>query len=131
MNDVFREAIQKKYVDNVIAQLKLRFPHVVQLASFSLFDPSRLPDDPTLLVCHGNKELDELCDLYGRGDNPDVNIDDLKVEWEGFKFLMRDTYRQSSMRAVLKMLVTDRTISHLYPQLQKLAAIACYSIMFF
>lgn len=54
-----------------------------------------------------------------------MNIDDLKVEWEGFKFLMRDTYRQSSMRAVLKILAADRTISHLYPQLQKLAAIAC------
>ena len=42
--DEFKETFQK-YIDNVVAQLKLRFPHVVQLASFSLFDPSRLPDD--------------------------------------------------------------------------------------
>ena len=61
--------------------------------------------------------------MYGRGNNPDVNIDDLKVEWEGFKFLMRDTYCQSSTKAVLKMLVADRTIYYLYPQLPKMAAV--------
>lgn len=65
-----------------------------------------------------------LCDLYGKGDNPDVDIDALKVEWEGFKFLMFDTYCQSHMKEVLKLIVADRTTSHLYPQLRKLAAIA-------
>ena len=39
-----------------------------------------------------NQELEVLRDLYGKGDNPDVNINALKVEWEGFKFLMSDNY---------------------------------------
>ena len=39
--DEFKENVQKKYVDSVISQLELRFPHVVQIASFSLFDPTR------------------------------------------------------------------------------------------
>lgn len=39
--DEFKENVQRKYVDSVISQLELRFPHVVQIASFSLFDPSR------------------------------------------------------------------------------------------
>lgn len=118
--DEFKENVHKNYVDSVI----LHFPHVVQVASFSLFDPSRLPDDRTKITSHGNEELEVLCDLYGKGDNPDVNIDALKVEWEGFKFFMCNTYCQNSMKAVLKMLVADRTISHLYPHLRKLAAIA-------
>ena len=120
----FKENVQKKYVDSVIAQLELRFPHILQVASFCLFDPSRFPDDRTKISSYGNEELEVLCELYGKGDNPDVNVDALKVEWEGFKFLMCDTYRQNSMKAVLKILVADRTVSHLYPQLRKLATIA-------
>ena len=122
--DEFKERVQKKYVDNVIKQLELRFPHVDRLASFSLFDPSKLPDDHSKMGTHGNDELKILCDLYGKGDNTDVDVDTLKAEWEGFRFLMLQTCRQLSMKDVLKMLVADKTISHLYPQLRKLAAIA-------
>lgn len=102
--------------------------HVAQVASFSLFDSSRLPDDRTKIVSHGNAELEVLCELYGKGDNPDVNTDTLKVEWEGFKILIYDTYRQNSMKEMLKTLVADRTIAHLYPQLRKLAEIALLPI---
>ena len=73
---------------------------------------------------HGNDELNILCDLYGKGDIPDVDVEALKAEWEGFKFLMLQTYHQKSMKDVLKILVADKTISHLYPQLRKLAAIS-------
>lgn len=41
--DEFKDTVQKKYVDNEINQLKLRFPHVDRLTSFYLFDPSKLP----------------------------------------------------------------------------------------
>ena len=68
----------------MIAQLERRFPHIVQIASFSLFDPSRLPADQSKITSHGNEELEVLCDLYGKGDNPDVNIDALKLEWASF-----------------------------------------------
>ena len=121
--DEFKERVQKKYVDSVIAQLKQRFPHVDQLASFSLFDPSHLPSDHTNIGTYGDEELKVLCDLYGQGDTPDVDVAALKAEWEGFRFLMLQTYSQSTMKEVLKILVADRTISHLYPQIRKLAAI--------
>ena len=57
--DEFKERVQKKYVDSVIAQLKQRFPHYDQLASFCLFDPSRLP---TKIRHYGDEELKVLCD---------------------------------------------------------------------
>ena len=121
--DDFKERVQRKYVDSVIAQLKQRFPHVDHLASFSLFDPSHLPSDHTKMGTYGDEELKVLCDLYGQGDTPDVDVAALKAEWEGFRFLMLQTYSQSTMKEVLKVLVADRTISHLYPQLRKLAEI--------
>ena len=96
----------------MIKQLELRFPYVDRLASFSLFDPSELPDDHLKMGTHGNEKLQILCDLYGKGDNPDVGIDTLKAEWEGLKFLMLQTSRQLSMKDILKMLVADKTISH-------------------
>ena len=61
----FKERVQKKYVDNVIAQLRQRFPHVDQLASFRLFDPSHLPSEHTNIGTCGDEELEVLCDLYG------------------------------------------------------------------
>ena len=57
-------------------------------------------------------------------DTSDVDEAAVKAEWEGFRFLMFHNYCQSSMKEVLKMLVADRTISHLYPQLRKLTTIA-------
>ena len=56
--------------------------------------------------------------------HPDVDVAALKAECEGFRFLMLQNYSQNTTKEVLKILVVDRTISHLYPQLQKLAAIA-------
>ena len=65
MEDEFKERIQKKNVDSVIAQLRQRFPNVDQLASFSLFDPSHLPSEHTNIGTYGEEELEVLCDLYG------------------------------------------------------------------
>ena len=87
-----------KNVDSVITQLEQHFPHIVQIASFN---PSRLPGDQSKITSLGNEELEVLWDLYGKGDNPDVNIDALKLEWKGLKFLMYETYHQSSMRRYL------------------------------
>ena len=60
--DEFKERVQRKYVDSLVKQLKLRFPDVEQLESFNIFDPSRLPCDQTNIATHGNDELEKLCD---------------------------------------------------------------------
>ena len=56
------------------------------MASFILFDPSGPPDGLNMVNNHGNKELEGLCDMCEKEDNPDVNIDALMMEWERFKF---------------------------------------------
>lgn len=76
-----------------------------------------------MMETYGNDKLNIFCDPYGKGDNPDVDVEVLKAEWEGFRFLMLQTYHLLSMKDMLKVLLVDKTISHLYPQLRKLAAI--------
>ena len=122
--DEFKNRVQQKYVDSVDSQLQLRFPHVQQIASFSLFDPSQFPSDHTKIGTHSDEELKVLCQHYGKEDTADVDEAAVKAEWESFRFLVLQNYCQSLMKEVLKMLVADRTISHLYPQLRKLATIA-------
>ena len=56
---------------------------------------------------------------FSNGDTTDVD----EVESEGFRFLMLQVC-QNSMKEVLNMLVADKTISRLYPQLRKLVAVA-------
>ena len=121
-----KERVQHKYVDSIVSQLQLHFPHFQQIrvVAFSLFDLSRLPSKHTKIGTPGDEELKVLCDLYGKGDTADVDEDVVIAEREGFRFLMLQNYCQSSMKEVLKLLVADRTMSHLYPQLRKLATIA-------
>ena len=47
---------------------------------------------------YGDEELKILGDLYGKGDNADVDVPVLKEEWEGFRFQMLQTYNQNSMQ---------------------------------
>ena len=82
----------RKYVNSVINQLKERFPYVKQIASFCLFDPSRLPSSPSEMGTYGNRDLKILCDYYGGNGTADI-----KAEWEGFRFFMLQAYKQRSM----------------------------------
>ena len=74
-------------MESIVSQLQLRFPHVQQIAAFSLFDPSQLPSDHTKIGTHGDDELKVLYDLYGKGDTVDVDEAAVKAEWEGFRLL--------------------------------------------
>ena len=120
----FRDRVQTKYVDSLVRQLNLRFPEVDQLQALRIFDPSKLPKEQASIASYGNEDLKILCDRYCVGDQADVDEPTLKMEWDGFKFFMEQSFKEKSMNEVLKLLVGDKTISHLYPQLRKLAAVA-------
>ena len=53
--DEFKERVQKKYVGSVVSQFQLRFPHIQQIAAFSLFDPSILCSDHNKIGTHGDE----------------------------------------------------------------------------
>ena len=103
-------------MDSVIAQLKQRFQHVDQLASFSHFDFSH---HHTKIRTYGDEEVKMLCALYRHGDTPGVDVAALKAEWEDFRFLMLQTYSQNTMKDMLKVLVADGTILSSLPLIMK------------
>ena len=91
--------------------------------AFSILDPgpSKLPTD---LTRYGNDKIAMLGEKYCVGDDSDFKVEDLSSEWESFKHLLSDKYRQESMRAVLKELATSGcTVAEMYPCLSKLACI--------
>lgn len=55
-------------------------------------------------------DITDLSSLFAA----DVDETTLKAEEEGFRFLMLQNYCHSSMKEVVKVLVADRTVSHLY-----------------
>ena len=123
--DQFRRNIQEKYIDALVAQLENRFPDAVEVEAFSIFDPSKLPASSTDLSSYGNDKLALLGEKYAVGDSADFQVEDLTSEWESFKHLFSDNYRQESMQGMLKALATsESTVAAMYPCLSKLACIA-------
>lgn len=111
--------IQGKSSKSSTAQATLSSLQVLILVwSLGRWKGSKRENDTNWSTCG---ELKVLCDLCGQGNTLDVDVVALKAEWEGFRFLMLQTYSQNTTKEVQK---ADRTIFHLYPHLWKLAAIA-------
>ena len=126
----FRERVQYKFIDAVIDQINDRLPDCDELSAFSLLDPQKLPP------CSGSEEINEafqqwgnnhlviLEGMYGVGDNPDISKEVLRSEWVSLKHMISSTYRNTTMRSMLKLLVSNSTLQTMYPQFTKLACIA-------
>ena len=120
--DDFRHNIQETYIDDLVAQLENRFPDSLEVEAFSILDPSKLPTD---LTYYGNDKIALIGGKYCVGDDSDFTMEDLSSEWESFKHLLSDKYRQESMQFVLKQLATSGcTVAAMYPCLSQLASIA-------
>ena len=121
----YRHNIQEKYIDDLVTQLENRFPDSLELEAFSLLDPSKLPEKATEVTEYGNDKVAVLGAKYAVSDSADFKLDDLKSEWETFKHLLADSFKEMSMQAVLKELaVPESTLATMYPCLSKLASIA-------
>ena len=126
----FRKRVQYKFIDAVIDQINDRLPDCDELSAFSLLDPQKLPP------CSGSEEINEafqqwgnnhlviLEGTYGVGDNPDISKEALRSEWVSLKHMISSTYRNTTMRSMLKLLVSNSTLQTMYPQFTKLACIA-------
>ena len=124
VKDNFCSNIQKQYITDLVSQLENRFPDSVEVEAFSIFDPSKLPESLTDLTSYGNAKLALLGEKYADGDDADFQVEDLISEWESFKHLLSDNYKQKSMQGVLEELATsESTVAAMYPCLSKLACI--------
>jgi hypothetical protein len=87
--EVFKSAIQIKFIDALVNQLRHRFPHVELLGAFSIFDPQKLPSDEEQLTLYGQDEVELLSTTYAEGPDHVVDAEQLTSEWEGFKRLIK------------------------------------------
>jgi len=77
----FKKQVQDKYITALVAQLKDRLPDVVELEAFSIFDPSKVPEESAEdFSTYGDIKLDLLCSQYGSGDRADISAEGLRSE---------------------------------------------------
>ena len=55
--DNFTRSVQQPYIGALIDHINARFPDVVELEAFSIFDPKQLPDDKDELLLYGKEKL--------------------------------------------------------------------------
>jgi hypothetical protein len=120
----FKSRIQVVYVQAIIDKLNDRFPHVELIHAFSLFDPQALPSDEEDITSYGQDKLDVLLSTFGEGPNHTVDGDECTSEWECLKSLIHNQYSTMTMRQILRLLCTDKTLRDMFPQLTKLSTVA-------
>ena len=112
----FSDNIQKKYIQALKKHLENRLPHTELLDAFCIFDPSQQNRDNL-------PRLEVLIQQYCLNDPPFLEKDALRAEWELFTVLLSTTYISHSHFQVMKLLVGNKTLRLLYPNLCKLAQI--------
>jgi len=55
-----KSTVQLKYIEALTAGLENRFPELVELSAFSIFDPSKLPSIPKEISVYGHEKLERL-----------------------------------------------------------------------
>ena len=102
----------------IVKKLEERFPNVDCLDAFSIFDPKHFPSSPEQLIANGQNKIDNLQKYYGEGENADCISEE-----EGMKRLVRESFKEKSMREMINILVTDTSLQLLYPNFSKIATI--------
>ncbi len=76
-----------KYIEAIITTLQDRFPDTDHLDAFCIFDPQKVPTIPEQQVIYGQERIEHLQEVYGEGENADVDGAECASEWEGLKRL--------------------------------------------
>ena len=124
-------SIKEKFLDQLIDNLKSRFPDSGTLHSFSIFDPQNLPIDSDL-ASYGDKQLEVLCTHYGTakitGSGKELPCVaepmSLRDEWVTFKQLMSKNYRTCSIQSMATKLLQSEISKEQYPNLLTLLTIS-------
>ena len=122
----FQKKIQEKYITNLVSQLKDRLPEVKELEAFSIFDPSKLPEESAEenFTAYGKDKIEHLSSRYGEGDKADICKMGLSSEWITLKPLLSQSYREVKCKDFLILLSSDSTLMAMFPNFAVLASIA-------
>ena len=120
------------FIDKLISNLHSRFTDSNLLGSLSVFDPQRLPVEPSELATYGAAEIDELCAHYntpktgesGKQLAPLVCMSEVEDEWVQFKQLMSFNYRPCTIQSMAEKLLKSMSIREDYPNIVTLITLA-------
>lgn len=122
--EAFKRNIQGPFLQALMENMESRLAGTEILAAFTIFDPSKLPDNLQELNGHGDDHLQTLIDQFGTGENGLVEGEAAQEERQRFVFLMSDTQRAKTIQDVLRLLAGSPGMAALYPNLSRLASIA-------
>ena len=110
------------YIDQLVNNIKDRFPDVELLDAVQIFDPTLLPQLASeSFLNHGFSQLQTLLAHY----SPSLVDDTLTTqEWTNFLPEMATLFSGKSMQYVLSALVSNPVLSAVYPNISKLAGAA-------
>ena len=75
----------------------------------------------------GSAKLQTLLDHYGSGDNPVVDAEECRAEWQLFSTFLQQECHDVPAANVLGKLAVEETLKMVYPNLSKLATICLTS----
>ena len=135
----FQENVAKSFVTDLKGNISRRFSSQDIVASFSIFDPSKLPQkDSSDLSSYGDEFLGILEEHYGK-DLPATSVEgeeqlimpalvssDIHTEWKTYRRYIT-TQPKEETKKLLKELATNSMLVAMFPNLSALASI-CLSI---
>ncbi len=126
MKQQCQQHILKKFVMQLIENIKDRFPDTGIHAVFDVLNPSNLPQTPEEAMDskYGESQVEELQKHYGNENSPFIDSDKLMAEWSDLRTYMILHYLSKPMKEVLQMLSkTGSALSTIYPNFSKLAQV--------
>jgi hypothetical protein len=135
----FQDKVAKPFVTALKGNISRRFSSQDIVASFSIFDPSKLPQkDSPDLSSYGDEFLGVLEDHYGKelaassveGEEftvPALVSSDIRTEWMTFRRYITTTQPKKDTMKLLMELATNTMLVEMFPHLSDLAKV-CLSI---
>ena len=118
MKDGFKNNIREKYIDKLIDNLTNRFADSELLSALAtLFSPSKA-------ACNTEDYGNSAVSIIAAHFTTAVDSARLQLEWMRFKHILLNQLSDKTADAVMGILVSDTSLSFLYPYLSKIASIA-------
>ena len=127
-DEYFKVSIKEPYLDSLISNIECRFDNKTVLASFDIYNPSKLPqlsdtsyaEDVQLYSEYGNDNVERLATQF-----QDVVAEPIACieEWSSFKQFMKENWVGMKQKDVISKLCCDSSWAVIFPNISTLAKI--------
>ena len=111
-DEYFKKSIKDPYLDRLVSNLEARFEDKSIMASFDVYNPTKLPH-----------LLDNPCTLAHQFHGIVADSLECLEEWSSFRQFMKDSCEHLKQREVISNLCCDSSWTTIYPNMSVLAKI--------